>query len=88
MPVNLYYTQKVRGFQQENVKYSQNSVKIQLQRTKHQCPSCGSTAVTVEPPATEYIISSFPLLSDTPSSFFKLRPTLQILIVPFFRSMT
>ena len=39
-------------------------------------------------PATEYIISSFPLLWDTPSSFFKSRPTLQILIVPFFRSMT
>ena len=26
MPVNLYYTQKVRGFQQENVKYSKNCV--------------------------------------------------------------
>ena len=49
MSVNLYYTQKVRGFQQENVKYSQNSVEIQLKRTKHQCPYCGSTTVTVEP---------------------------------------
>ena len=48
MPVNLYYTQSVRGFQQGNVKYSQNSVKIQLKRTKHQCPYCGSTRVTVE----------------------------------------
>ena len=28
MPVNLYYTQKVRGFQQEKVKYSKESVKI------------------------------------------------------------
>ena len=49
MPVNLYYTQKVRGFQQENVKYSKNRVEIRLKRTKHQCSYCGSTAVTVEP---------------------------------------
>ena len=49
MPVSLYYTQKVRGFQQEQVKYSSKSVEIHLKRTKHQCPYCGSTAVTVEP---------------------------------------
>ena len=49
MPVNLYYTQKVRGFQQTRVKYSKESVEIHLKRTKHQCPYCGSTAVTVEP---------------------------------------
>jgi transposase len=49
MPVNLYYTQKVRGFQQTIVKYSTKSVEIRLKRTKHQCPHCGSTAVTVEP---------------------------------------
>ena len=49
MPVNLYYTQKVRGFQQEQVKYSSKSVEIRLKRTKHHCPHCGSTAVTVEP---------------------------------------
>ena len=49
MPVNLYYTQRVRGFQQENVKYLKNSAEIQLKRTKHQCPYCGSTQVTVEP---------------------------------------
>ena len=49
MPVNLYYTQKVRGFQQTSVKYSTKSVEIRLKRTKHQCPHCGSTAVTVEP---------------------------------------
>ena len=49
MPVNLYYTQKVRGFQQEKVKYSKESVEIRLKRTKHQCFHCGSTAVTVEP---------------------------------------
>ena len=38
MPVNLYYTQKVRGFQQEQVKYSSKNVEIRLKRTKHQCP--------------------------------------------------
>ena len=30
MPVNLYCTQRVRGFQEDNVKYSQNSVEIQF----------------------------------------------------------
>ena len=40
MPVNLYYTQKVRGFQQEKVKYSKESVEIRLKRTKHQCSHC------------------------------------------------
>ena len=49
MPVNLYYTQQVRGFQQTNVKYSNKGVEIRLKRTKHQCSNCGSTAVTVEP---------------------------------------
>ena len=49
MPVNLYYTQKVRGFQQEKIKYSKNSATIYLRRTKHQCPYCGSDSITVEP---------------------------------------
>ena len=49
MPVNLYYTQKVRGFQQEKVKYSKEKVEIHLKTTKQQCPYCGSSAVTVEP---------------------------------------
>ena len=49
MSVNLYYTQKVRGFQQETVKYSQNSVVFALRRTLHQCPRCGSTAVVATP---------------------------------------
>ena len=49
MPVNLYYTQKVRGFQQENIKYSKEIAEIRLKRSKHQCPNCGSTEVTVEP---------------------------------------
>ena len=33
MPVNLYYTQKVRGFQQTSAKYSKESVEIRLKRT-------------------------------------------------------
>ena len=49
MPVNLYHTQKVRGFQQEKVKCSKESAEIHLKRTKHQCPYCGSTSVSVEP---------------------------------------
>ena len=48
MPVNLYYTQKVRGFHQKEVKYSSKRVEIRLQRTKHQCPHCGSTDVKSE----------------------------------------
>lgn len=49
MPVNLYCTQRVRGFQSQNEKFSKESVEIQIKRTKHQCPHCGSEAVTVEP---------------------------------------
>ena len=48
MPVNLYYTQKVREFQQKKIKYSKNSAIIYLRRTKHQCPYCGSDSITVE----------------------------------------
>ena len=33
MPVNLYYTKKVRGLQQTSVKYSKESVEIRLKRT-------------------------------------------------------
>ena len=49
MPINLCYTLKVRGFQQEQVKYSLKSAEIHLKRTRHQCPYCGSIAVTIEP---------------------------------------
>ena len=49
MPVNLFCTQKVRGFQQELGKYSPKSAEIHLKRTKYQCPHCGSTAVSAEP---------------------------------------
>ena len=55
MPVNLYYTQKVRGFQQESIKYFQENAEIRLKRTKHHCPHCGSTAVSVEPVRTRRI---------------------------------
>lgn len=49
MSVNLCYTQKVREFQQEKVKCSKESIEIRLKCTKHHCPYCGSTAVSVEP---------------------------------------
>ncbi|MPM46951.1 ISL3 family transposase ISArch13 [bioreactor metagenome] len=49
MPVNLYYTQKIRGFQQQSVKYTATSVKFSLKRTKFQCPRCGFANVTLEP---------------------------------------
>ena len=54
MPVNLYYTQKVRVFQQEQVKYSSKSAEIHLKRTKHQCPCCGSTDVKPESPGRTF----------------------------------
>ena len=48
MPVNLYYTQRVRGFQQETVKYSEKTVTFRLRRTIHRCPRCGSSDVSAE----------------------------------------
>lgn len=33
MPVNLYYTQRIRRFQQESVKYNGSSVRYSLKRT-------------------------------------------------------
>ena len=48
MPVNLYYTQHVRGFQQERVKYSLRKEEITLRRTVQHCPKCGATEVTEE----------------------------------------
>ncbi len=36
MPVNLYYIQRIRGFQQESVKYNGSSVRYSLKRTKFQ----------------------------------------------------
>ena len=49
MPVNLYYTQRIRGFQQESVKYNGSSIRYSLKRTKFQCSHCGSLDVTPEP---------------------------------------
>lgn len=49
MPVNLYYTQRIRGFQQESVEYIGSTVRYSLKRTKFQCNRCGSNEVTVEP---------------------------------------
>ncbi|MBP3394961.1 MAG: transposase [Lentisphaeria bacterium] len=34
MPVNLYYTQRIRGFQQESVKYNGSSVRYSLMTDK------------------------------------------------------
>ena len=49
MPVNLYYTQRVRGFQQESEKYTAESATFSLRRTQHRCPRCGSTEVVATP---------------------------------------
>ena len=49
MPVNLYYTQRVRGFQQESEKYTGESATFHLHRTQHRCPRCGSTDVVATP---------------------------------------
>ena len=49
MPVNLYYTQRVRGFQQEREKYTGESATFSLRRTQHRCPRCGSTEVAATP---------------------------------------
>ena len=45
MPVNLYYTKRVRGFQQVSEKYSGEAATFLLRRTQQRCPRCGSTAV-------------------------------------------
>ena len=49
MPVNLYYTQRVRGFQQDSEKYTSESATFLLRRTRQRCPRCGSTAVVATP---------------------------------------
>jgi|GEM_PF-3393298 len=48
MPVNLYYTQKVRGFQQKHVEYTREKVVFELKRTEQRCPKCGSKDVSAE----------------------------------------
>ena len=47
MPVNLYYTQKVRGFQQKH-EYSREKVVFELKRTEQRCAKCGSKDVSTE----------------------------------------
>ena len=42
MPVNLYYTQRIRGFQQESVKYNASGVRYSLKRTRFQCRRAAS----------------------------------------------
>ena len=51
MSINLYYTtQKIRGVQQQKVKYTANSVvHFSLTQTKFECPRCGSRQVTIRP---------------------------------------
>ena len=49
MPVNLYYTQRGRGFQQESEKYASESATFFLRRTQQRCPRCGSTDVVATP---------------------------------------
>ncbi len=49
MPVNLYDPQRIRGFQQESVKYNGSSVRYSLKRTRVPCNHCGSPDVTSEP---------------------------------------
>ena len=49
MPVNLYYTQRVRGFQQVSETYTSESATFLLRRTKQRCPRCGSADVVATP---------------------------------------
>ena len=48
MPANLYYIRRIRGFQQELVKYNGSSVRYSLKRTKFQCNHFGSFDVISE----------------------------------------
>ena len=48
MPTNLYYTQKVRGFQQKHVEYFREKAVYELKRTEQRCPKCGSKDVFPE----------------------------------------
>ena len=48
MPINLYYTQKARGFQQTHVEYFQEKAVYELKRTEQRCQKCGSRDVFAE----------------------------------------
>ena len=42
MPINLYHTQRIRGFQQLKEHYSPKSLSVNLKRMKFNCRKCGS----------------------------------------------
>jgi transposase len=46
MPINLYHTQRIRGFQQLKENYSPKSLTVKLKRTKFNCRKCGSESLT------------------------------------------
>jgi transposase len=46
MPINLYHTQRIRGFQQVKENYSPKSLTVKLKRTKFNCRKCGSERLT------------------------------------------
>ena len=46
MPINLYHTQRIRGFQQVKEIYSPKSLIVKLKRTKFNCRTCGSERLT------------------------------------------
>lgn len=55
MSVNLYYTQRIRGFQQESVHYDHHRVVFSLKRTQHRCAHCGFTNVSISAVSTRSI---------------------------------
>ena len=46
MPINLYHTQRIRGFQQLKENYSPKSLTVKFKRTKFNCRKCGSESLT------------------------------------------
>ena len=48
MPVSLYHTQRIRGFQQQEVKYSGRILLFRLKRRCFHCVRCGSRNVVPE----------------------------------------
>ena len=46
MPINLYHTQRIRGFQQIKEKYFKKSLTVNLKRTRFNCHKCGSMNVS------------------------------------------
>jgi transposase len=46
MPINLYHTQRIRGFQQLKENCSPESLTVKLKRTRFYCRKCGSESLT------------------------------------------